>query len=80
MIHQLVSDHSIVTKNAWLFLMVLWVGLQCVIVEFPGLTHFYIEIKHLCILIHIRIKGEAGRILHVYKPFSILTDRFKAYL
>ena len=57
--------------------MVLWVGLQYVIVEFPVLTHFYMEIKHLSILIHIRIKGEAGRIQHVYKPFSILTDRFK---
>ena len=58
--------------------MVSWVGLQCVVVEFPDLTHFYMEIKHLCILIHILIKVEAGRIQHVYKPFSILTNRFKA--
>ena len=35
------SYRRIVTINVlWLFLMVLWVGLQCVIVVFPDHTHF----------------------------------------
>ena len=37
----LLSYRRIVTINVlWLFLMVLWVGLQCVIVVFPDHTHF----------------------------------------
>ena len=36
----LLSCGCIVTKNVlWLFLKVLWVGLQCVIVVFPYHTH-----------------------------------------
>ena len=27
----------------WLFLMVLWVGLHCVIVVFPDYTHFFLS-------------------------------------
>ena len=37
---QLLSLRCIVTVNIlWLFLTVPWVGLQCVIVAFPGYTH-----------------------------------------
>ena len=37
----LLSNRCIVTINVlWLFLAVLWLGLQCVIVVFPGHTHF----------------------------------------
>ena len=36
----LLSLGRLVTENAlWLFLTVLWVGLQCVIVVFPDHTH-----------------------------------------
>ena len=36
----LLSFGFLVTANVlWLFLMVLWVGLQCVIVVFPDHTH-----------------------------------------
>ena len=39
----LLSYRCIITINVlWLFLMVLWVGLQCAIVVFPDHTHFFI--------------------------------------
>ena len=40
----------------WLFLMVPWFGLQCVIVEFPDHTHFFLSVYlHLAAKIHIRV-------------------------
>ena len=37
--------------------------------------------KHLCVLIHIGVKGEVGTVKLVFKPASnLLTDRFKAVL
>ena len=34
--------------------------------------------KHLCVLIHIRNKGEAGTFKHVKPSSNFLTDRSKA--
>ena len=43
----LLSCRSIVTINfLWIFLMVPWVGLQCVIVVFPDHAHLLL---HICI-------------------------------
>ena len=40
----LLSYRCIVTINVlWLFLMVPWVGMQCMIVVFPGHTHLLFE-------------------------------------
>ena len=40
----LLSFGCIITVNVlWLFLMVLWVGLQFVIVVFPDHAHFFID-------------------------------------
>ena len=42
----LLSYRCIVIINVlWLFLTVLWVGLQCVIVVFPDNTHYFLNIK-----------------------------------
>ena len=39
------------------------------------------QTKHLCVLIHIRAKGEVGALLNRFKPSSIfLTDCSKAVL
>ena len=39
-----IANGCLVTVNAmWLFLTVPWVGLQCVIVVFPGHTYFFIK-------------------------------------
>ena len=39
------------------------------------------QTKHLCVLIHIRNKGEVGAPFHRFKPSSIFfTDRSKAVL
>ena len=49
----LLSYRCIVTLNVlWLFLMVPWVGLQCVIVVFPDHTHLLFKdtVDHLWIL------------------------------
>ena len=47
----LLSNRCIVTINVlWLFLTVLWVGLQCVIVVFPDHTHFLIMLTYLEVL------------------------------
>ena len=47
----LLSFRCLVTVNVfvnvlWLFLTVPWVGLQCVIVVFPDLTHLLLDIIH----------------------------------
>ena len=40
----LLSYRCIVTINdLWLFLTVMWVGLQCVIVVFPDHTHYFLK-------------------------------------
>ena len=45
----LLSYRCIVTINVlWLFLMVPWVGLQCVIVVFPDHTHL-LFVKEWCL-------------------------------
>ena len=47
----LLSYRCIVTINVlWLFLTMSWVGLQCVIVVFPDLTHllFVVRVKKVC--------------------------------
>ena len=40
---------SFVSKFSCLFLVVPWVGLQCVIVAFPPHTHFFFHMMHLII-------------------------------
>ena len=43
----LLTHRCIVNINVlWLFLTVLWVGLQCVVVVFPDHTHLLLE--HYC--------------------------------
>ena len=43
----LLSFGCLVTLSImWLFLMVLWVGLQCVLVECPGHTHYFFLKNH----------------------------------
>ena len=43
----LLSYRCIVTINAlWLFLMVPWVGLWCIIVVFPDHTHIFVNFQY----------------------------------
>ena len=56
----------------WLFLRVLWVGLQCVIVVFPDHTHLFYATFHLCFqflpkYLFSGIQNENG-----YKKYSAL--------
>ena len=46
----LLSSWCLVTVSIlWLFLTVPWVGLQCVIVVFPDLTHLLFSVIVLCL-------------------------------
>ena len=46
----LLSSWCLVTVSIlWLFLTVHWVGLQCVIVVFPDLTHMLFSVLVLCL-------------------------------
>ena len=68
----LLSFECLVTVNVpWLFLIVSWVGLQCVIVVFPDHTHLLCMLFSWCSIIPLNIfqlKGMA--IINGYSIFN----------
>ena len=52
----------------WLFLTVLWVGLQCVIVVFPDQTHLFFFQTVIFVIIFLSMNA------HTYKFKNILND------
>ena len=60
----LLSYRCIVTTNVlWLFLTVLWVGLQYLIVVFPDHTHLFFLTIPMVIIKHVSTAGICGELL-----------------